>query len=276
MPIKNSSASILKNLLRPAVRFGLRRGIKVRAIVDELKSLLIEEARAELHRAKQDLTISKLSVMTGLQRRDVQRISSPISESEQHLDLLTRVIGAWGSDDRFSRGAKPRALSFEGTQSDFAELVKGVSSDLNPSTVLFELERLGLVERKGSELRLLWNSYQISGDVDDAYTLLERDIRTLIESVDLNITKSAPIPNLHISTHFDNVSVNEVPAIREWLLKKGAALHAEAREYIGSLDKDLNPARYAETGGAKVTLGSFSLCELPQDKDNLEVSDESR
>jgi len=276
MPIKNRSASVLRNLLRPAVRFALRRGVKARSIVDELKSLLIEEARTELRRAKQDLTISKLSVMTGLQRRDVQRISSPLNESEQHLDLLTRVIGAWGSSDKFSRSSKPQALSFEGAQSDFAELVRSVSLDLNPSTVLFELERLGLVEKKGSELRLLWNSYQISGDVDDAYTLLERDIRTLIESDDLNITRSAPIPNLHISTHFDNVSVNEVLAIREWLLKKGSALHAEAREYIGSLDKDLNPARYAETGGAKVTLGSFSLCELPQDKDNLEFSDESR
>jgi hypothetical protein len=278
MPIQNRSASILRNLLRPAVRFALRRGVKVRSIVDELKSLLIEEARRELRRAKQDLTVSKLSVMTGIQRRDVQKISSPLTESEQHLDLMTRLIGSWCSNEKFSRKGTPIALSFEGAQSDFAELVRGVSLDLNPSTALFELDRLGLVERKGQELKLLWNAYQISGDVDDAYTLLERDIRNLIESVDRNITQSSTIPNLHISTHFDNVSVNEIPAVREWLLKKGAALHAEAREFIGSLDKDLNPARYAEAGGARVTLSSYSLCELPQTKEeeSVEVTDESR
>jgi hypothetical protein len=139
--------------------------------------------------------------------------------------------------------------------------------DLNASTVLFELERLGLVKRSGAELELLWNAYQISGDSDDAYTLLERDISSLVEGVDRNITSASPIPNLHISTYFDNVSTAEANTIREWLLKKGAALHAEAREFIGSLDKDINPTRYADPGGMKVTLTSFSLCEIPEATD---------
>jgi hypothetical protein len=264
MPFENSSANILKILLRPVVRFALRRGIKVRAIVEELKSLLVEEAQHELYRSNQELTVSKLSVMTGLQRREVQRISDPTTESPQHLDLMTRIIGMWTTHEHFSRGAKPHSLSFEGPSSDFAELVKRVSMDLNASTVLFEMERLGLVRRTGAELELLWNAYQISGDSDDAYTLLERDIRSLVESVDHNIISASPIPNLHISTHFDNVSISEAKTIREWLLTKGAALHAEAREFIGSFDKDITPTRYADPGGMKVTLTSFSLCELPE------------
>jgi hypothetical protein len=267
MPINNSSASILRTLLRPAVRFAVRRGVRIRAITEELKSLLVEEAQRELHRTQQDLTASKLSVMTGLQRRDVQRISSPLSEPTQHLDLLTRIVGAWTSGARFSRGGKPHPLSYEGASSDFAELVRGVSTDLNPTTILFELERLGLAERRGQELALLWNAYQISGDVDDAYALLARDLHALIDGVDRNIIKDSPIPNLHISTHFDNVTVYEMQSIREWLLKKGAALHAEAREFIGSFDKDINPSRYSTPGGMKVTLTSFSLCEMPEESD---------
>ncbi len=267
MPIENSTGNITKNLLRPVVRFALRRGVKFRTIVEELKALLVEEAQRELTRSNQDLTVSKLSVMTGLQRRDVQRISDPSAEASQHLDLLTRIIGMWTTNQRFSRGTKPKLLSFEGPNSDFAELVKLVSMDLNASTVLFELDRLGLVKRSGAELELLWNAYQISGDSDDAYTLLERDLSSLVEGVDGNITQSFPIPNLHISTHFDNVSPSEAHTIREWLLKKGAALHAEAREFIGSFDKDINPTRYADQGGMKVTLTSFSLCKQPEADD---------
>jgi hypothetical protein len=270
MPIQNSSAVILRNLLLPAVRFALRRGVKVRAIMEELKSLLVEEAQRELVRSEQELTVSKLSVMTGLQRRDVQRVSSPVVNSAQHLDLMTRIIGTWTNSDRFSRGAKPHTLSFEGPTSDFAELVRSVSTDLNSSTILFELERLGLVKRVGQELHLLWNAYQITGDCDDAYTLLERDIRKLVEAVDRNITGSVPVPNLHISTSFDNVAVKHAQQIREWLLKKGAALHAEAREFIGSFDKDITPSLYTEPCGMKVSLTSFSLCEPP------EVNDESK
>jgi hypothetical protein len=114
---------------------------------------------------------------------------------------------------------------------------------------------------------LLWNAYQISGDVDDAYTLLERDLSTLIEGVDSNITRRATIPNLHISTRFDNVSTEAVAKIKEWILQKGAAFHAEIREFVGCFDKDINPTRYAERGGAKITVGSFSLCETPEVSD---------
>lgn len=267
MSMHNVSADILKTLLLPAVRFALRRGLKVRTIVEEIKSLLIQESHRELSRTAQEATISKLSVMTGLQRRDIQRISSPINESSQHLDLLTRIIGAWTTGEKFSRGTKPKSLSFEGPMSDFADLVRGVSTDLNPNTVLFELERLGLVQRHGVELTLLWNAYQISGDSDDAYTLLERDLTALVAGVDSNITKASPIPNLHISTRFDNVSVSASSQIREWLLKRGSEFHAEAREFIGSFDKDINPSRYSEAGGVRVTLTSFSLCEAPEVSD---------
>jgi hypothetical protein len=207
-------------------------------------------------------------VITGLQRRDVQRLVAPVTETgNQHLDLMTRIIGAWSTDERFSRGAQPRLLATSGSESEFATLVRGISSDLNPSTVLFELERLQLVERDGDGVRLIWNSYQISGDVDDAYALLERDLSSLVEGVDRNITKRSPTPNLHISTRFDNVSVEALPKIREWLLQKGSAFHAEIREFVGSFDKDINPHRYSERSGARVTLGSFSLCEAPEGSD---------
>lgn len=265
MPVTNNSAFILRSLLKPAVRFALRRGVKVRTVIEELKSLLVEQAHLELERLKEDVTISKLSVMTGLQRRDVQKVASPITDpSAQHLDLMTRIVAQWCTHEQFSRASKPKDLSTEGSESDFAELVRSVSLDLNPATVLFELERLGLVLRDGATARLMWDAYQITGDIDDAYTLLQRDISTLVDSVDGNITQSSAVPNLHISTQFDNVSRDALQKIREWILQKGAAFHAEVREFVGSFDKDINPTRYSETGGARVTVGSFSLCEEPE------------
>ncbi len=247
------------------MRFALRRGVKVRTVVEELKGLLVEQAKEELGRLEEDPTLSKLSVMTGLQRRDVQKLSMPVPDpSAQHLDLMTRIISQWSSHERFSRGAKPRELSIEGPESDFAQLVRSVSLDLNPATILFELERLGLIERDGQTIRLMWDAYQITGDIDDAYTLLQRDIANLVESVDSNITQQHSVPNLHISTHFDNVSQDALQKIREWILQRGAAFHAEIREFVGSFDKDINPTRYAEKGGARVTVGSFGLCEIPE------------
>lgn len=271
MPIPSPSNSIIRELLKPAVRLALRRGVKIQALVAELKAALLDEAERELARLRDTPTASKLSVMTGLQRRDIKRIDeqSHNNSGTQHLDLITRIIGAWTQAESFSRGGSPRQLTYNGGEGDFSDLVRSVSQDLNPSTVLFELERLSLVKRDGDTLTLTVNSYQITGDLDDAYALISGDIRNLIEAVERNITDSAPIPNLHITTSFDNVAVSDLDRIREWLLKKGAELHAEARQYISLCDKDLNPSRYADKGGGRVWLTSFSLCETPESAAHL-------
>jgi hypothetical protein len=233
----------------------------------ELKTALLDEAERELASLMDTPTVSKLSVMTGIQRRDIKRIDEQghNNSSAQHLNLITRIIGAWTQGESFSRGGSPRQLTYNGGDGDFSDLVRGISQDLNPSTVLFELERLSLVKRDGDTLTLTVNSYQITEDIDDAYSLVSSDLRNLIECVERNISDSVPIPNLHITTSFDNVAVSDLDRIREWLLKKGAELHAEARQYISICDKDLNPSRYADTGGGKVWLTSFSLCNAPQD-----------
>lgn len=266
--MKNASSSILQHLLRPAVRFAIRRGIKVRTIIEDLKNTLIDEAHQELSRTGQDANTSKLSVMTGLQRRDVQKITSTESQETRHADLMTKVIGLWSSSDHFSENGSPRPLPTDDSTYGFNALVKNVSQDINPSTVLFELERLNLVKRDAQGVHLLWNSYQVSGDIDDAYALLSSDIATLVKSVDSNITNTKGTPNLHIATSFDNVSVEAIPEIRNWILERGAAFHKEVREYISSFDKDLNPTRHSETGGARVTVGSFSLSTEPEASDD--------
>lgn len=266
--MKNASSTILKHLLRPAVRFAIRRGIKVRTIIEDLKDTLLDEAKAELTRTNQESNTSKLSVMTGLQRRDVQKVLSLNTEDLRHTDLMTKVIGLWSSSDAFSENGSPRPLQTDDSTYSFNALVKSVSQDINPSTVLFELERLNLVRRDTKGVHLLWNSYQVSGDIDDAYALLSSDIATLVKSVDSNITNPQATPNLHIATSFDNVSKEAIPQIRDWILERGAAFHKEVREYVGSFDKDLNPTRHKDAGGGRVTVGSFSLCTEEEASDD--------
>lgn len=264
----NKSASLLRNLLRPAARFAIRRGIKIRTILEELKTTLLEEAHRELSRVDQDPSTSRLSVMTGLQRKDVQKVLGASDELPRHTDLMTKIIGLWSASDSFSSDGAPNSLPLDDSDYSFSALVKSVSQDINPSTVLFELERLKLIKKEANAVHLLWNSYQVSGDIDDAYALLSSDIETLVRSVDCNITHADRTPNLHISTSFDNVSTEALGQIKDWILERGALFHAEIREYVGSFDKDLNPTLHAKSGGGRVTVGSFSLCTEPEASDD--------
>lgn len=103
--------------------------------------------------------------MTGLQRRDVSRISGDRQSPTKDVTLLIRVVGQWSADKRFSNSrGKGRSLGVSGVNSEFAKLVKLVSKDLNPHTILFELERLGIIRRKGNTATLTTPAVVHGGD----------------------------------------------------------------------------------------------------------------
>ena len=69
--------------------------------------------------------------------------------------MISRVVAQWENDRRFlTQAGKPRVLSCDEDDSEFSELVRLVSKDLHPGTVLFELERSGIVERSKRGVRL--------------------------------------------------------------------------------------------------------------------------
>ena len=138
----------LKQLLRPVARFCLNRSIKIQDAGEMLKYAFLEIAKEELQRDAKLVSNSRLSVMTGLHRRDVVRLLLDGVEISESAPLLLRVIGQWQQDSRFAdKKGHPKSLSIEGKKSEFVDLVQSISKDLNPYTVLFELERVGAVRR---------------------------------------------------------------------------------------------------------------------------------
>lgn len=249
----------LKQLLRPVARFCLNRSIKIQDGIEMMKHAFLEAAKEELERDARLVSNSRLSVMTGLHRRDVVRLLLDGIVVTENAPLLLRVIGQWQEDSRFcSKHGEPKSLSFEGKRSQFVELVQSVSKDLNPYTVLFELERVGAVERNGEQLLLKTDVYVPIGDVKESIGLLGRDIEDLMLAVDENIFRRPSIPHLHIKTQYDNIALSAVPELRHWCLEFGAHLHAEIRKKLSKYDKDLNPDLQGEEGGAVVAFGTFS------------------
>lgn len=254
----DSLTKALKILLKPAVTLAVRRGLKVQDLFEALKCVFVVVAENELKRAGESHSKSRIAVITGLQRRDISRLMEDDQSGAKSVNILIKVIGHWGSDRRFCLGDKPRDLTFEGIQSEFFTLVQAVSKDLNPYTLLFELERIGAVEKVGSLLRLKSRSFEPRDNPEQGWTLWSQDVSDLIDSVEENLDRSDEIPHLHISTRYDNVVKAQIPALRRWLLEKGAEFHAQVRAHLSQFDKDLNPALYDQEGGGKVSLSSFS------------------
>ncbi len=255
------------HLLRPVVRFFVRHALRIQDLQELGKELFIEAAREELVRAGERVTASRLSIISGMHRRDVLSFSQPVPLDLEAQDLVAKVVGQWQTDGRYlTKHKTPRVLSVGGVQSEFSALVRAVSSDLNPATVLFECERVGMVERSAQGVRLVNTSYTPKGDSAANFALLETDLDALVRALEENVLSEQKISNLHAHTIYDRVRPEAVDDIRRWLLREGHALHARAREYISGFDQDVNPPAGEASPGVRVILGTFGKVDCKDNK----------
>ena len=259
--------------LKPLVKLCLRRGMRSQAFFDLTKQAFVSVAKEELGEQAANISVSRLSAMTGLQRKDIKRLEHEEPDSDFTADLLMRIIGQWTGDKRYlDQQGKPRILSLAAPKNEFGRLVASISQDLSPYTALFELERLGAARKEDAGVRLLTSSLEVTGDQETGLRLLADDLGYFVSGVATNIFSTPPVPNLHARTEYNNIAPSAVPQIRQWILERGAAFHTELRGYLSKFDRDLNPTLDASPNKVTVTVGSFS--EI-QEQGNKKVSSEN-
>jgi hypothetical protein len=141
-------------ILRPLARLLLRNGVSYKAFAEMAKSVFVEVARQEFRIPGRKQSDSRISVITGLSRKEVKRVQTePLdADGEGPLRLhnrAARVIYGWTRDPDFlGSDGHPRPLTMDETLSpNFLELVRRYSGDAPPRAVLDELDRVHAVER---------------------------------------------------------------------------------------------------------------------------------
>ena len=240
--MRSKRARALKTMLRPIVRFWMRDSETLQTFVDVLKVAFVEIAVENMLKSEEKINVSRISMMTGVHRRDAAKIYKQGSVPERALpDIVSRVVTTWQEDPEFSTNTKkPKTLSFTGMDSEFARLVERVSKGVQPGTVLYELERAGAVTTSRYGARLIKSEFRRSKDLERAVVILSRDIRSLITAVEENIG-SDESPNMHARTEYDKIYTSELPKIRAWLWKEGRKFHKRARAYLAKFDEDFSP-----------------------------------
>ncbi len=253
----------LRVALRPLVALALRHSFKLMDFMELLKAVYLDVAERELRRNGKEPNVSKLSVMTGVHRRDATRLFRDKSDLHLPGDLVTRVIGQWKHSARFqSASGRPRSLSFEGVESDFCLLVRSVSADVAPYTVLHELERRKLIRKSRSRVALRKARFiAATGDWRAGFEMIGEDVRDLISAAEENISGRTPKKNLHLKTEFDNVPASAEAEVRAWLLAEGCRIHERVESYLAKHDRDAKPKKSRPGKRLRVAFGSFSFVE---------------
>jgi len=144
----------LRKLLRPLVRLLLARQITYPYLINLLKSIYVEVADHEFQAGNKRQTDSRITLLTGVHRKDVKRLRTEREEARQTPHTISagaQIIGVWlGSPEFVDDTGAPLALPLRSsvrpssgrTFDDLVEIV--CRQDIRPRVILDEWLHLGI------------------------------------------------------------------------------------------------------------------------------------
>ncbi len=147
--MKNAVIKALSLTLGPLVRLMIAKDVRHPEISDHLKRLFVEEASAHFAIDGKRVTDSRISILTGLQRRDVKRLRDmPREATPVSMGPVARAILLWTTGpDWQDPNARPKVLNRRGDgDTSFETLVARISKDIHPRTLLDAMLTEGVVE----------------------------------------------------------------------------------------------------------------------------------
>lgn len=217
--------------------------------------------------ARQDgrLNISRLSVATGMTRKEV---SALVSDSRKKKDTVykrrggqraLRVLRGWLTDPRFRNGkGRPDELRYRGGKTSFALLVKLYGGDVTPKAVLRELERMEIVDvTKTGALRLRQSRSRASSEVHYKIS----DLARLFEDFALAATEPNPGAEAPAFFAFKDATVSSTGDAANFMRKFSRRANALLEDFEQRLAGrgPIRPLSHQEHESIRVGLGIYLL-----------------
>ncbi len=177
--------------MRPIVRILLRNGVPSDALTQIVRKTYVDVAAEEFGLEGKRQTLSRISVITGLNRKEVSRLieidPADLGARAAARHRAASVLTAWlRAPDFLDHKGDPIDLPFAGKHS-FSELVRRFSRDMKPRAMADELFASGAIEMVGTKIRLTARGFVPAADVDDLLAMLGADTAQFIETIDHNL-----------------------------------------------------------------------------------------
>jgi len=224
----------LDPLFAAFARLAVARGILFPEFAERMKLHYINAAR---NMANDKATDSRLSVLTGLQRRDIARLRDfqPRPPKPTHL---SRLVSLWKNDAAAAPDGKPLELPKNGPEPSFEALARNVRRDVHARTMLDTLVETGTVEvnDKDQTVRLLMPSYQPLAGSEDRLTYLANNLADHLNAATENVLGHQP-PHFERATHYTRLTPEQVAELKALFDKGQLALLEELSRKAAAMKK---------------------------------------
>lgn len=213
--------TMLKRMLKPLVRLLLQRGITYTALLEPLKSLYIEVASASAKLDEKRLTDSRISLLTGVHRKEVKRLREEIALSpEQTLAEIKASLGAsvvakWLSEpDYCQENGEPKILEKTGKAPSFEALVYSISKDKHYRSLLDDLLAQQMIAIEDNQVKLLQQGFIPSEDEAEKLFFAGKNLGAHIQAVAHNLQKNQSLPAMFDrAVYYQNLTQHDINLI---------------------------------------------------------------
>jgi hypothetical protein len=194
--VKKPLLAACRHLLHPLVRILLRHGVSYGEFSDAVRGAYIDIAQNELVPPDRPQTESRVSIITGLAKREVARIRMLDAQADDDgvgSNQIARVLQGWSQDPQYlGPYGLPLEVPFAGPTRSFEALVRDYAGvdDASPRALLEELVRVkAAVEMDDGYVRLLSRTYVPSPLDPVGLERLGNVVNYFIDTVDFNLQK---------------------------------------------------------------------------------------
>lgn len=241
MAIESKLLDAARRILYPLVRILLRNGVPSDALTELVRKTYVDVAEHEFAIEGKRQTSARISVITGLNRKEVARLRGsppPSDDDRRRWNRAAAVLGAWLRDGEFQdRKGDPLDLPFEGADPSFTQLCRKHSGDMQPRAIADELLRVDAIEEVSGKLRMTTRGYVPSGDPESVAEILGIDTAELIETIDHNMQAPAQDKLFQLKVLSDNVPAAYVDEFNAYSKRLARPVLEELNRWLAARDK---------------------------------------
>lgn len=264
----------LRKILRPLVRLMVSHSITLPYLIEMLKSLLVEVSNKDFRIGDKPVTDSRISLLTGVHRKDVNRLRQ--KESELHektpttVSLGAQLVAQWLNNALYADiDGKPKRLPryvSEGGAVSFEALVSGVNSDIRSRVVLEEWLRLGVVHLDDDRMVCLnTQAFIPTKGFDEKAFYFGHNLHDHAAAATHNILGQSP-PFLDRSVHYVNLD----KATIDRLTAQSQELGMQALLAVNKTALESEPAPEPDGFRHRMTFGIYFYSEPYEEEQTTE------
>ena len=234
----------VEKIFQPLAKLLIKADITYGEASEILKVSLVETATEKLNKSNEQVTDTRIHLITGVHRKDVRRIKTRENSAQNtqlSAPITSQAISKWLGDPRFQNiNGSPRPLSKKSnaSQDGFEDLINSISKDVRPRAVLDEmLSRKMVVTNALGQLELSLENIIANQPADDAANYLGMNIHDHLEVAVNNLTTGED-KQLERCAHYFGLSESAAQELENYSKEIGMSTLLRINEKAQELIKD--------------------------------------